>query len=82
MAINAILSDASAIDTIEEVQWNWHKDGERLWLTGVPAGTRVELYDLRGTLISKVISDGSDIMLRLYSNQLHVLKVGGKAIKL
>jgi hypothetical protein len=82
MAINVILSDASAIDSVEEVQWTWHKDGERLWLTGVPTGTRVELYDLRGMLISKAVSDGSDIVLRLYSNQLHVLKVGGKAIKL
>lgn len=82
MAINVILSDASAIDSVEEVQWTWHKDDERLWLTGVPTGTRVELYDLRGMLISKAVSDGSDIVLRLYSNQLHVLKVGGKAIKL
>ena len=82
IAINAILGNTSAINTITETPWNWYKDGDRLLLTRVPEGTKVDLYDLRGMLVSSVVSNGSDIWLPLHKGQLHVLKVGGKAIKL
>jgi hypothetical protein len=48
----------------------------------VPAGTKVDLYDLRGMLLSTTVSNGSDIVIPLSKGQLYVLKVGGKAIKL
>lgn len=82
ISINAIIGDALAINAVEESLWTWHKDGSCLWLTGVPAGTRIDLYDLRGMLLSSTVSDGSVIMLPFHAGQLHVLKVGGKAIKL
>ena len=80
--INAVLGDATAINTVSESEWTWHKDGQQLIVSGVALGTSVLVYDLKGMVIHSVISDGSDIMLRLHSGQLHVLKVGGKAIKL
>ena len=42
----------------------------------------MELYDLRGMLLSSTVSNGSAIMLPFRMGQLYVLKVGGKAIKL
>ena len=60
----------------------WRKDGDRLIVSGVAQGTRVQVYDLRGMVLYSAVSDGSDITLTLRSGQLHVLKVGGKAIKL
>ena len=83
LAINAILGEASAIEQVEKTQqWTWLKDGERLILSGVPSGMGVQLYDLRGMLLSTTVSNGSIIELPLPAGQLHVLKVGGKAIKL
>ena len=83
MAINAILGDASAINQVEQMQqWTWQRDGDQLILSGVPSGTSVQLYDLRGMQLSKVVSDGSTIALPIRRAQLHVLKVGGKAVKL
>ena len=82
IVINAVIGDATAINSVSEDQWTWRKDGNRLWLTGVPAGTKVDLYDLRGMLLSTTVSNGSDIVIPLSKGQLYVLKVGGKAIKL
>ena len=84
IAINAILGSADGATVIESVGsqlWTWHKDGQRLVVSGVEAGTRVELFDLRGMMLHTTISDGSDIVLTLPQGQLCVLKVGGKAIK-
>ena len=82
ISVNAILGNATAIDTISELAWTWRKDGDRLIVSGVAQGTRVQVYDLRGMVLYSAVSDGSDITLTLRSGQLHVLKVGGKAIKL
>ncbi len=82
IVINAVLGEASAINSVSESKWKWQKDGNKLWLTDVPEGTKVELYDLRGMLLSSTVSNGSAIMLPFRMGQLYVLKVGGKAIKL
>lgn len=82
ISINAILGSSTGIDTIEESAWTWQRDGEQIILYGVPVGTKVLLYDLRGVLLHSVISDGSNIILPVNSNQIHVLRVAEKAIKL
>ena len=85
MAVNAILGDtggATGISTITEQEWMWHRDGRQLVLTGVPAGTKVQLYDLRGMLLNTVVASGAEIILPLNGNALHVLKVGSQVIKL
>ena len=82
LAIDAVLGEASAINSVPERPWTWHRDGARLILSAVPAGTHVQLYDLRGMLLHSVVSDGSDIIFSLLQSSLHVLKVGNKVIKL
>lgn len=82
MVINAVMGVGSGIDSVSEPQWTWQKDGNRLILCGVPAGTRVQLYDLRGIQLQAVDADGSVIILPLAPGQLHLLKVGPKTIKL
>ena len=82
IAINAILSVSTGIDTLEEPAWTWQREGDRIVLSGVAAGTKVLLYDLRGMLLRSVISDGSEISLPLGSGNLHVLRVGDKTVKL
>ena len=82
IAINAILSVSTGIDTMEEPAWTWQREGDRIVLSGVAAGTKVLLYDLRGMLLRSVISDGSEISLPLGSGNLHVLRVGDKTVKL
>lgn len=82
ISINAILGNLTAIDTVSELAWTWRKDGNRLIVSGVAQGAHVQVYDLRGMVLYSTVSDGSDITLTLRSGQLHVLKVGGKAIKL
>ena len=82
LAVNAILGDASAINSFEEPQWTWLRDDESLILANVPAGTKVLLYDLRGILLHSVVSDGSELILPVSKGRFHVLKVGNKAVKL
>jgi hypothetical protein len=82
LTINAILGSSSGIDTLSEPTWTWQRNGDQIFLYGVPAGTKVLLYDLRGLLQHSVVSDGSEIILPLNSHQLHVLRVGDKTIKL
>lgn len=82
MAINAILADATAIETIDHQTWTWHKDNRHVYLTGIPSGTSVQLYDLRGMLLQSLTADGSDITLPLTTERLHILKVGSQTVKL
>ena len=82
IAINVVAGDATAIDTVTESPWTWRREGSQLVVCGVAQGTSVQVYDLRGMLLHSAVSDGSDITVTLRSGQLHVLKVGGKAIKL
>ena len=80
--INVVLEDASAINTVSSDSWTWLRVGSRLILSGVPEGTSVMLYDLRGQLLFSAIAKGSEMELPLGKGLLHVLKVGGKAVKL
>lgn len=82
LTVNAVIEPASGITTAGEAGWTWHRDADRLFLTGVPAGTRVQLYDLRGVLLHATVSDGSAIVVPLAAGRLHILKVGAKAVKL
>ena len=82
LAINAILSNSTGIDTLSKPSWTWQRDGDRLILSGVPVGTQVKLYDLKGILLRTVTSDGSEIILPLTAATLHVLRVGAKTVKL
>ena len=82
LAINAILGEASGINKLSEAPWTWHKSGSQLVVSGVPAGTKVQLFDLRGMAVYSAESDGYDIVIPLTTGKLYVLKVGSKAIKL
>lgn len=82
LAINAILSKSTGIDTLSKPSWTWQRDGDRLILSGVPVGTQVKLYDLKGILLRTVTSDGSEIILPLTAATLHVLRVGAKTVRL
>lgn len=82
ITINAILGESTGISNVEETPWTWQKSGNQLVLTGVPAGTKVQVFDLRGMPVFSAIAKGSDITIPLTSGKLHVLKVGSKAIKL
>lgn len=82
LAINAILSKSTGIDTLSKPSWTWKRDSDRLILSGVPVGTQVKLYDLKGILLRTVTSDGSEIILPLTAATLHVLRVGAKTVKL
>ena len=82
IAINAILGEASAISSVREQAWTWQRYGDEITFSGVPAGTKVQVYDLRGILLRSVVSDGSDIVLPCPQGRLHVMKVGNKVLKL
>lgn len=82
LTVDAILGDASGINGLPSVNWTWQRDGERLVLSAVPAGVKVQLYDLRGMLIHSVVSEGAEIVLSLSASQFHILKVGDKTLKL
>ena len=82
LAINPILGDATGISNVDEDNWIWKKSGKQLTLTGVPAGTKIQVFDLRGMSIYNAVSDGSTVTITLPTNQLHVLKVGAKTVKL
>lgn len=83
IALNAILGDATAIDTVGDLPWTWRRDGSRLVVSDVPEGTTVRLYDLRGVLIGSATSDGSaTIEFSLSPRTIHILRVGGQTVKL
>ena len=83
LVINAIIGDPSGINgNLAETTWTWQKSDSQLVLMRVPAGTKVQLFDLRGMPVYSAVADGSDITIPLNSHNLHVLKVGSKAIKL
>ena len=82
-AINAILSEASGINgNLAETPWTWLKNGSQLVVMGVPVGTKIQLFDLRGMPVYSSISDGTTVTIPLNSRTIHVLKVGSKVIKL
>ena len=82
LSINAILGEVSGINTLSSQNWTWQREGDRLVVSKVPVGVKVQLYDLRGMLINSVVSDGTDIVVPLSTSQLHILKIGDKTVKL
>ena len=82
IAINAILGEASAISSVREQEWSWLRNGDEITLSGVPAGTKVQVYDLRGILLRSVVSDGSEMVLSCPQGRLYVIKAGNKVVKL
>ena len=83
MAINAVLGEASGINgNLAETPWTWLKSGSQLVVMGVPVGTKIQLFDLRGMPVYSSIADGTTVTIPLNSRTIHVLKVGSKVIKL
>ena len=82
LVINAMLSEASGINNVAETPWTWQKDGSHLMVMDVPAGTKIQLFDLRGMPVYSSISNGTSVSIPLNSRQIYVLKVGAKTIKL
>ena len=84
LIINPIVSTTDAIDMLVENDWTWHLEphASSLYLSGVPAGTRVALYDLRGILLHQTTAAGSDLILPTKSGNTYVLRVGTKSIKI
>ena len=81
LTIDAILGNANGINTGTSAKWSWHRDNDRLVLFAVPAGVKVQLYDLKGILLNTDVSDGTKIVFPLSSSQFHILKVGEKTLK-
>ena len=83
MAINAVLGEASGINgNLAETPWTWLKSGSQLVVMGIPVGTKIQLFDLRGMPVYSSIADGTTVTIPLNSRTIHVLKVGSKVIKL
>ncbi len=82
LAVNAILSDVSAISSLHDDGWTWHRDGRQLVVSGVPSGTRIQLFGLNGVRLYSGISDGSVVTINLSSSSLHILHVGDRVVKL
>ena len=81
VTINAILSDINGISTLSSPNWTWQREGDRLIVSKVPVGVKVQIYDLRGMLINSVVSDGTEIIVPLSTSQLYILKIGDKTVK-
>ena len=83
MAINAVLGEASGINgNLAETPWTWLKSGSQLVVMGIPVGTKIQLFDLRGMPVYSSIADGTTVTIPLNSRTIHVLKVGSKVVKL
>lgn len=82
LAIDAIVSGSTGISDMTKTSWTWKKMGTQLVVSGVPAGTKIQLYNLSGISLYSGIADGSDMTIPTPSSQIYVLKVGPEAIKL
>jgi hypothetical protein len=82
LVINPIVSSADGIDMLADDSWNRLRDDHHLYLTGIPTGTRVALYDLRGLLLYQATATGADITLPATKNQPYILRVGSKTLKI
>ncbi len=83
LAVDAILSDVSGILSAAEANsWTWHRDGQQLVVSGVPAGSRIQLFGINGIRLYSVVADGSPVTFHLSSGNLHILQVGEKVVKL
>lgn len=82
LSIDAVLTDVSGISTLTSSNWTWQRKGDHVLLSKVPAGVKVQLYDLRGMLLQTVISEGKALDIPLSSGLFHILRVGDKTVKL
>ncbi len=83
LELTAIMGESDGINTLATRDWNWRVDGQQLIVSGVNNGTIVMLYDVRGMLLGKARGNGADIRFPLTSeNQIYVLKIGAKAVKI
>ncbi len=74
--VTPLVGTSSAIATVAARPWSWQWDGTQLHVSGVEAGTRIALYDLRGILIGSVQSADGDVLLTTGNRRTLVLKVG------
>lgn len=81
LAIDAVLGEVTRINSTPSVKWSWHRKGDCLFLSAVPVGVRIQLYDVKGLLLRDVVSKGTDVILPLTSGQFHILRVGEKTLK-
>ena len=82
LAINAIVSESTGVSDMTKTSWTWKKMRTQLVVSGVPAGTKIQLYNLSGISLYSGIADGSDMTIPTPSAQIYVLKVGPEVIKL
>jgi len=82
LTISAILGGTSGISNMPDTPWTWQKYESQLVLMRVPAGTKVQLYNLRGMPVYSATADGSDITIPVNSRNIYLLKVGSRTIKL
>ena len=82
LSIDVVLTDISGISTLASSNWTWQRKGDHVLLSKVPAGVKVQLYDLRGMLLQAVVSEGKALDIPLSSGQFHILRVGDKTVKL
>jgi hypothetical protein len=83
LAINAILGISSGIETVAQTSWTWRRENNQIIIEGLPPHTNIAIYDAQGILLQQSISQqGKTILTISPTQQLLILKVGGKTIKL
>lgn len=78
LSINAILGDASGINSVVHTDFSWRIDSGMLIISGVPDGMHVKLYSINGILLKQVQSAGTDIHLKLTKDRQYIVKAGTK----
>lgn len=77
LVVTPLIGDASAIASLATPQWTWQWIDGQLCISGVTAGTRISLYDLRGILLVNVVATNTDTLLNVGKDRYYILKVGG-----
>ena len=82
LTLTAIFGEASGIDEVNVSAWKYTLGNDQMTLSGVKAGTRISLFDLRGMLLGQQVANGADVQIPLKSNaSMVVLKVGTETVK-
>jgi hypothetical protein len=76
LVVTPLIGDASAIVSLQAPQWTWQWNDEQLCVSGIAAGTRISLYDLRGILIGSAVATGNDVLMNVGRGHHYILKVG------
>ncbi|MBO4314654.1 MAG: CotH kinase family protein [Prevotella sp.] len=83
LAINAILGISSGIETVAQTSWTWRRENNQIIIEGLTPHTNIAIYDAQGILLQQSVSQqGKTILSISPTQQLLILKVGGKTIKL